>query len=434
MEAIIFGFYKFVIVPLAFLLLQLLRPFANGKLKEMIEDKNSGFCKLSSVHSPEVLAQQRPLWIHSASGEIEYARPVIREFKKAHPDIPVLVTFSSPSAKAILQNLSDIDVWTALPWDFEKSLNRFITKWNPRVLLFSRTDVWPVLADVTKKRNIPTVLFSATFADNSSRLRGVTRFLTKRSLNSLSQIHCVTHEDAANLQTLRIRTPIYITGDTRFDQVFHRLQNPKALKNELMATPEDFIFIAGSTWPEDEAVLIPALTAAKTTGIRTILAPHEINTQHLKGLTDQLESASLNYVLYSQAQEWPRNSVLVIDQVGILAELYTWADLAFIGGSFKKQVHSVMEALAAGLPVMVGPHHQNNREALFYQKKNFSSGMVVQVVHSSDDVLVLLQRMKKQHFRWPQVKEEIRLEISKNKNSTQRVLAAVQETISSSER
>ena len=93
-----------------------------------------------------------------------------------------------------------------------------------------------------------------------------------------------------------------------------------------------------------------------------------------------------------------------------------------------------MEALAAGLPVMVGPHHQNNREALFYQKKNFSSGMVVQVVHSSDDVLVLLQRMKKQHYRWPQVKEEIRLEISKNKNSTQRVLAAVQETLSSSER
>lgn len=434
MEHILFGFYKYVIVPLAYFVLQVLRPFAKGKLRDMIEDKNRGFCKINSSQSPADLAKQKPLWIHSASGEIEYARPVIREFKKAHPDIPVLVTFSSPSAKSILQGLSDVDIWAALPWDFEKSLNKFIAKWNPRVLLFSRTDVWPVLAEATKKKHIPTVLFSATFADNSSRLRGLTRYLTKKSLNDLSQIHCVTHEDVANLQALQIRTPIYVTGDTRFDQVFHRLQNPKALKNELMATPEDFIFIAGSTWPEDEAVLIPALTAAKTTGIRTILAPHETTGQHLKELTDQLEAASLNYVLYSHAQEWPRNSVLVIDQVGILAELYTWADLAFIGGSFKKQVHSVMEALAAGLPVMVGPHHQNNREALFYQKKNFSSGMVVQVVHSSDDVLVLLQRMKKQHYRWPQVKEEIRLEISKNKNSTQRVLAAVQETLSSSER
>lgn len=434
MENLVFYFYKYIIVPLGYLILQVLRPFVSGKIKDMIEDKSNGFCIINSTSSADVLAQQRPLWIHSASGEIEYARPVIREFKKAHPDIPVLVTYSSPSAKSILQSLSDVDAWAALPWDFEKCLTQFIEKWNPRALLFSRTDVWPILAAVCKKRNLPTVLFSATFADNSSRLRGLTRYLTKKSLDDLSQIHCVTHDDVANLQSLGIRTPIYVTGDTRFDQVFHRLQNPKALKNELMATPEDFVFIAGSTWPEDEAVLIPALAAAKTTGIRTILAPHETNTQHMEALTTQLKTASLEYVLYSQAQEWPRNSVLVIDQIGILAELYTWADLAFIGGSFKKQVHSVMEALAAGLPVMVGPHHHNNREALFYQKRNFSSGMVVQVVHSSEDILVLLQRMKKQHFRWPQVKEEIRLEISKNKNSTQRVLAAVQETISSSER
>lgn len=426
-DTLVYYLYKYLIVPLAYLLLQVLRPFVSGKLKEMIEDKNHGFCKIHSAKSAETLAQESPLWIHSASGEIEYARPVIREFKKAHPDIPVLVTFSSPSAKAILRNLSDVDAWAALPWDFEKSLNKFISNWNPRVLLFSRTDVWPVLAETARQRKIPSILFSATFADNSSRLRGLTRFLTRKSLNALSQIHCVAHEDVANLHALQVRTPIYVTGDTRFDQVFHRLQNPKALKNELIATPEDFVFIAGSTWPEDEAVLIPALAHSKTTGIRTILAPHEVSAQHLKALTDQLEAASLSYVLYSQVQEWPRNSILIIDQVGILAELYTWANLAFIGGSFKKQVHSVMEALAAGLPVMVGPHHQNNREALFYQKKNFSSGMIVQVVHSSEDVLVLLQRMKKQHFRWPQVKEEIRLEVSKNKNSTHRILAAVQE-------
>jgi 3-deoxy-D-manno-octulosonic-acid transferase len=99
--------------------------------------------------------------------------------------------------------------------------------------------------------------------------------------------------------------------------------------------------------------------------------------------------------------------------------------LAFIGGSFKKQVHSVMEALAAGLPVMVGPFHKNNREALFYQKKNFSSGMIVQVVHNADDIVVLVERMRKKLTELPQIKEEIRSEVDKNRNSTQRVLEAL---------
>ncbi|UXR63222.1 hypothetical protein EZJ49_09040 [Bdellovibrio bacteriovorus] len=90
----------------------------------------------------------------------------------------------------------------------------------------------------------------------------------------------------------------------------------------------------------------------------------------------------------------------------------------------------MMEALAAGLPVMVGPFHRNNREALFYQKKNYSSGMVVQVVHSSADVAVLLQRMKKQQDQIPHIKEEIRAEIGKNRHSTQRVLSAIEKVLS----
>ncbi|WP_374030093.1 3-deoxy-D-manno-octulosonic acid transferase [Bdellovibrio bacteriovorus] len=426
MSALVFYFYKFIIVPLAYFLLQLFRPFLQGKLREMIEDKNRGFYKIKRAGAENEIALARPYWIHAASGEIEYARPVIRELKRQHPEIPVLVTYSSPSAKKILESLHDVDVWAALPWDLDFLLLRFIKKWNPRVLMFSRTDVWPVLAAVAKKENIPTTLFSATFADNSSRLKGFTRYLTKFSLNRLSEIHCVSAEDIDNLHALNLDIPVVVSGDTRFDQVFHRLENPKALKSELIPSPEDFVFIAGSTWPEDEAVLIPALAKLKGVHIQVIIAPHETTPAHLEHLEAQFKNAGLRYVRYSQAQVWPAGSILLVDQVGILAELYTWADIAFVGGSFKKQVHSVMEALAAGLPVMVGPQHRNNREALFYQKKNFSSGMIVQVVHSADDVVVLLQRMKKQQEQIPHIKEEIRAEIGKNRNSTQRVLSSLE--------
>lgn len=429
MSMLVFYFYKFVIVPLAYFLLQLCRPFLNGKLREMIEDKNQGFYHIKKAHSENEIALARPFWIHAASGEIEYARPVIRELKKQHPDIPILVTYSSPSAKKILTGLHEVDVWAALPWDLDFLIAKFIRKWNPRILLFSRTDVWPVLASVAKKQNLPTALFSATFADNSSRLKGITRYLTRFALSHLSEIHCVSAEDIQNLESLHLKVPVMASGDTRFDQVFHRLENPKALKSELIPSPEDFIFIAGSTWPEDEAVLLPALEKLKALHMQVIIAPHETTSEHLDSLEKKMHDLGLRFVRYSQAQVWPAGSILIVDQVGILAELYTWADIAFVGGSFKKQVHSVMEALAAGLPVLVGPFHRNNREALFYQKKNFSSGMIVQVVHSAEDIAVLLQRMKKHQEQIPHIKEEIRAEIGKNRNSTLRVISSIEKVL-----
>lgn len=425
MSLLVFYFYKLILAPLAYVLMQIFRPLFKGKLREMIEDKNRGFYKIKSGETEQSIARARPYWIHAASGEIEYARPVIREIKRQHPQTPILVTYSSPSAKKILEGLSDVDVWAALPWELDFLISRFIKKWNPRILLFARTDVWPVLVSTAKKENIPLALFSATFADNSSRLKGLTRYLTQYTLNHLSEIHCVSAEDIQSLRALDLKSPLLISGDTRFDQVFHRLENPKTLKSEFIPSPEDFVFIAGSTWPEDEAVLLPALEKLKNVHIQVILAPHETTPTHLEHLEKEMSKLGLRYVRYSQAQVWPAGSVLIIDQVGILAELYTWADIAFIGGSFRKQVHSVMEALAAGLPVMVGPQHRNNREALYYQKKNYSSGMIVQVIHSSDDLIVLLQRMKKRQDQIPHIKEEIRAEIGKNRNSTARVLSSL---------
>lgn len=424
MSYLVFLFYKWVFVPLAWFVLQLLRPLSKGKLQEMILDKNSRYTRLKNHREAEI-REARPFWIHAASGEIEYARPVIRELKRLYPEIPLLVTYSSPSAKKILESIHEIDVWTVLPWDLNFLLEAFLRRWNPRLLLISRTDVWPVLSQVCRQHGLPSALFSATFADNSSRLRGVTRYLTRYSLNNLSMIHCVSEEDLSNITAFHLRVDVVVSGDTRFDQVFHRLENPRPLKGTLIPRPEDFVFIAGSTWPEDEDVLLPALKKFKGPYRKTILAPHETTPEHLESLEKKLRENDLDFVRYSQAENWERASVLLIDQVGVLAELYTWADVAFVGGSFKKQVHSVMEALAAGLPVFVGPYHQNNREALFYQKKNFSSGMIVQVLHSSEDLSVLLERMHKRQFQLPHIKKEIQSEVSKNRHATARLIQSL---------
>ncbi len=425
MEAFAYYIYNFIVLRLSYLILQGLRPFLSGKIRKMIEDKNSHWTVYNHGDKKSI-RKNRPIWLHAASGEIEYARSVIREIKRKYPDVPVLITYSSPSAKKILPNIKEADAWTALPWDFFSHMRLFIKRWNPRILLIARTDAWPNMIKAAHEAQLPSMLFSATFAENSSRLRGFTKYLTSHTLKMMTEIHCVSQEDAQNIQRFLPDTKICVSGDTRFDQVFHRLEHPKPLNGALIPSPDDMILICGSTWPEDEKVILPALKNMTDSAFRCIIAPHEIGEEHLASLEEHIQTMGMNSIRYSDADSWPKNCILIIDQIGILAELYTWADLAFIGGSFKKQVHSVMEALAAGVPVMVGPHHLNNREALVYKRKNYSSGMIVQVVHNSHDLNLLMQRFKKQHYKIAKIKEEIRQEIGKNKNSTLNILTAIE--------
>lgn len=410
--------YRCFFYPLAFGLLQLLRPLLNAKTREMIEDKNSNFFEVKNSNE-DFIAAQRPFWIHAASGEIEYARPVIRELKERFPEVPVIVTFSSPSAKKILRVIPDIDAWGRLPWDFKEDCQRFLDKWQPRCCLIARTDVWPVMAETCHDNDVPSLLFSATFASNSSRLKGFSAKVTQWALNQLSEIHCVSEGDIQQLNRLNLQIPVHARGDTRFDQVFHRLQHPKPLKKELRPSFGPPVLVAGSTWPEDERVLIPAFKALKTP-CQLILAPHEIQDSHLQELVRELERSGLSFIRYSTARSWGEEKVLLIDQVGILAELYTWGQVAFVGGSFRKQVHSVMEPLAAGLPVLVGPLHHNNREALVFKNQVIASQKVVTEVH--DEISMTVELEKLLQTPWSFFSESLKQKLYLHMHSSQSVV------------
>lgn len=311
-------------------------------------------------------------WIHAASGEIEYARPLIRELKKKHPLIPIVVTYSSPSAQRILQNLDEVSAWGPSPWDLFWSCGHFLDRLRPRCAFFARTDVWPELIAQASARRIPSVLFSATFSTESSRLKGVSKFLTAGALKKLSKIFVVDQGDLDVLWRAGIHISAEISGDTRYDQVFRRLEAPQNLHQHLQPFPEQGqnkkILIAGSTWPEDEAILFEWYKN-HSHEVMLILAPHEVSPARLQQLQTALSNMGISCDFYSSSPEW-KSPVLILDQMGILAELYTWADWAFVGGSFRRQVHSVMEPLAAGLHVWVGPFHHNNREALFFKKQH----------------------------------------------------------------
>lgn len=382
MSSLIFFLYRWGASPVAWLILQVGSWFGGEKWRTFVTDKNR---KNFHFNRPWDVGVQRPFWIHAASGEIEYARPVLRELKRRFPQIPILVTYTSPSAKRLVQGLSEVDAWGPAPWEFDGDVRDFLRRFQPRALLIARTDLWPVMIETSASAGVPAILFAATFAADSSRIRGLARFLTARSLAHLRGVHLVSTDDGKAIANLIDLQKTEVRGDTRFDQVLHRLSHPKPLTESLFAPSSRPILVAGSTWPEDEDQILPAFTTAKSHW-RMVLAPHDFNEARLSALEARMQKQGLKVQRYSSGGSWQAD-VLLIDQIGILAEIYAWGNLAFVGGSFRKQVHSVMEPLAAGLPVLVGPKHMNNREAIAFQKEKTASGRTcVQVVHSADEI------------------------------------------------
>lgn len=392
--------YRLVAVPLALFTLPILAIF-NRKLRAGLKQRFKPLPKMDFT--------ERPIWIHTSSGEFEYAKSLIREFKREKPKQPVVVTYFSPTYVKAIESFPGVDLSFPLPLDLPGPIHSLLKKLNPRALLIARTDFWPELLSQTHRRQIPVHVFSYTQRHNSSFL---SNWIRRWLLSLCHHIHCVSDQDLQNLKKLKLQTPVSVTGDTRYDQVQFRLQNPKALPQQLR--PNKITLVSGSTWPEDEAILIPALTLAlKTQAMQWILVPHEPTAKHVASLEQQLRDAGLTFTLFSNEQGWSDKNVLIVDRVGVLAELYLWGAMAFVGGSFKGSVHSVMEALGAGTRTIVGPYFENNREALEFKNLNAEGWPLVTPVNSAQE----LQQAVEDTLNDPQRLERFQLLLKKEFNS-----------------
>ena len=354
-----YNIYRWLIWPLLFLAFNTLALF-NPKIRQGLKMR-AGQPWLKWTRG------QKPVWIHCASGEFEYAKPVIRLLKSRFPETKILVTYFSPSVAQAAAKFQGVDFATPLPWERASDLKAFIQHHEPRALLIARTDTWPEMLRQAKEAGIPSLLFSATLSAQSGRAKGLGRWASKAVFENLDGIFCVTSDDALVFSELGFKDRTQVAGDTRYDQVMERLRNPKPIKESLFTgqNPND-ILVAGSSWPEDEAVLIELMV--KDPELRLVLVPHEPTESHISSLTSLLAENKMTWIRYSQAATWPSETrVLIADQIGILAELYEKGRFAFVGGSYRKTVHSVMEPLAAGSLTFVGPLHTNNREAIEFK-------------------------------------------------------------------
>lgn len=352
----------------------------NPKIQEGIKGRKGVFSELANqLQTARNL--EKTVWFHFTSvGEFEQAKPLIEAIYAKNR---IVLTFFSPSVAPNARSYPYADAAVYLPLDTPRNAERLIRLVEPTLMVFSKFDIWPNLVWRASKRDIPIIVVAGTLHAESKRL---SRFAKPffRSVHRHIRVHCAISEaDAARFQELCSPThEIVVTGDTRYEQVYRRATavEPDAefflgqgtLGRGLQAhiATKRPILIAGSTYAEDEKVLLPAYQLLRQNipdnFPHLILVPHEPTPERVKEIRGHLDRGKLADLCFSELTpevDLSAVDVLIVDRVGLLAKLYRLADIAFVGGSFRGSVHNVMEPAAMAKPVVFGPTIQNAYEA-----------------------------------------------------------------------
>lgn len=307
-------------------------------------------------------AERRPrIWVHCASlGEFEQGRPVIEALRAQYPQYAIVLTFFSPSGYEVRKNYDGADHIFYLPIDTGRNAVRFLNIVKPSLCLFIKYELWYGYLKGIADRKIPAMLVSAIFNEQQGFFKWYGG-LQRRMLQCFSHILVQDERSRQLLEGIQVSN-VSVSGDTRFDRVIKACGQPVSLPQAEAFAGNNKILIAGSTWPEDEQLLHSALPQLPE-GWKLVLVPHEVHAAHIADI-EKLYCDKL-----AKWSTWNNNDaakpVLLIDKVGFLLQLYSYGDVALIGGGFGKAgVHNVLEAAVYGMPCLYGPVYHQFREAV----------------------------------------------------------------------
>jgi 3-deoxy-D-manno-octulosonic-acid transferase len=294
------------------------------------------------------------LWFHAASlGEFESAKPIIEAVKLTYPNKKIWLTFFSPSGYELRKNDPIADVITYLPLDSRKSARDFLNIINPEIAVFIRYEFWLHYIDELHARRVPLVVASATFREGQFLLRRYGQFIKKRAQRLFAIL--VQDEKSRVLLQRHGFSNVTIAGDTRVDRVVEIAATANRFPLVEKFIENKKVFIAGSCWPPDEAIFLDVVLQDADT--KVILAPHEVHEANIVRL---VRRAGQNTVRWSQLNDITaiNAKVLILDNIGLLAQIYQYGDVAFVGGGFTTGIHNLLEATVYGCPVFFGPNHK----------------------------------------------------------------------------
>ena len=331
----------------------------NKKLKLFVEGRNQTFQKLSNVISEN----DKVIWFHCASlGEFEQGRPILEKLKEQYPTYKIVLTFFSPSGYEVRKDYKLADVVCYLPLDTKLNARKFLDITHPELVFFVKYEFWPNILNELKKRSIKTLLVSGIFRKNQVFFKWYGGWMRK-ALNAFEHFFVQDKNSKILLHSINFNN-VTVSGDTRFDRVYEITKQDNRLLFIEEFKDNKYTIVAGSTWKEDEELLVKYINNEASENEKFIIAPHNIKKEEIQKLKNSINK---KVVLFSEKEQKELNKyqVFIIDTVGILTKIYSYATIAYVGGGYTKSgVHNVLEPATFGIPIVIGPNYHKFNEAI----------------------------------------------------------------------
>lgn len=366
----------------------------NKKIKLFIDGRKQSFQLLLQNLKPN----DRVIWFHVASlGEYEQGLPVMEEFKKKLPNHKLVLTFFSPSGYEVRKNNPIADVTVYLPWDTKSNVKKFLKIVKPEKAIFIKYEFWINYLSELKKQNIPTCLVSGIFRENQAFFKWYGGFYRK-ALQAFEYFFVQNESSKKLIESIGF-TNVVVSGDTRFDRVFAVSERDNYLDFVEKFKGNDLLLVAGSTWEADEKLLVEYINKTDKK-IKFLIAPHNIKQEQISNLTRAIGelSETKSVILFSEKENQSLSDfdVMIVDTVGLLTKIYSYADLAYVGGGFGNPgVHNVLEPAVFGTPIVIGENYSHFAEA----KELVNLGGVLSVKNQTEFDLVLDKLVQNGAFR-----------------------------------
>lgn len=325
-------------------------------MKLFVQGRQSTF----SILENQIDKDDKTIWMHAASlGEYEQGLPLLEQLKKTYPNYKLVLSFFSPSGYEVKKDNTPADVVVYLPMDTMENAKRFVDLLKPDLVIFIKYEIWPNFLKELKKQKIHTLLVSAIFSKRQFYFKPHGGFM-RGVLKNLNHFFVQDQNSRKLLKSINFEN-VSISGDTRFDRVFQILMNDNKLDFMESFKGKFRCLVAGSTWPEDETLLINYINQ-NTENMKFVIAPHNIKPSHIQKLKSSINKS---VALYSESEkiDFKNAQVLIVDTIGLLTKIYSYAEIAYVGGGFATGLHNTLEPAVFGIPVIIGPKYDGFKEA-----------------------------------------------------------------------
>jgi len=331
----------------------------NAKAAKWIEGRKGW----QDVVRHSLVPGEQRIWVHCSSlGEFEQGKPVLEALRTRYPKHSIVLTFFSPSGYEAYGKQTIADHVFYLPADTKANAQKFITLVDPQLTIFVKYEFWYHYLHALAQQRRVTLLISATFRPGQAFFKWYGGFFRKM-LGCFTRIFVQDAPSVTLLAKAGFADRVILGGDTRYDRVAAIAASVQPVDAVTVFADGCKILVAGSTWPSDEAAL-QKFSRLMPKGWKLIIVPHEIHEAHISKLKDQFINDGILFSALKADATGIDKRVLIVDNMGMLARLYAYATLAYVGGGLDKGgVHNVLEPAAYGIPIVIGPVYQKYVEA-----------------------------------------------------------------------